>query len=282
MPSVRRKALPADTNRRVDFYTSSVRVLAVPPWPLSTLNGTGVDLHDPVAVHYTHDQAISFAVMGVSALSAVFATVTVYLRDKGLEGDSSSSTGSLGGSGGGDAICYEDFTTANVDLVTNPTITMWNSVFLWLVVAGHALLASIICSPSSLERIALFTLLVYSSMSGILQPRIQTDGSANTSSYVSSSYTAWGLMYVAAMAMLSGSIPYDPSSSRVQLLAAVGFVDCFLLFFGHAWDTSPVVQTIMNCRMLYAVAWSVINIASLCLLGSGAAGTQFFDSSPRN
>lgn len=97
---------------------------------------------------------------------------------------------------------------------------------------------------------------------------------------MSSSYTAYGLMYVAAMLVLSGSIPYDPSSARIQLLAAAGFLDCFLLFFGHAWDSAPMVQTIMNCRMLYAVAWSIINVTSFCLLGSGVVGTQFFDSSP--
>ena len=62
---------------------------------------------------------------------------------------------------------------------------------------------------------------------------MQSDGTANVSSYVLSSYMAWGAMYVVAMGFLSTSIPYDPRSARVQLVAAAAFVDCFLLIFGH-------------------------------------------------
>jgi hypothetical protein len=91
---------------------------------------------------------------------------------------------------------------------------MWNSVFLWLVVSGHAVLAAVVCSPASVHVVALVAVLVYVSMAGILQPKIQSDGTSNVSSYVSSAYMGWGLMYAAAMMLLASSIPYDPASAR--------------------------------------------------------------------
>jgi hypothetical protein len=124
------------------------------------VNGTGVDLSNPVSSNYMHGQSVGFGFLGVAALCAAFATITVHIRDKGLSSDASCTS-----------IGEEEFTTSNTDLVTNPTITMWNSVFLALVVSGHALVAVIVCSPSSTHAIVLFTLAIYVSMSGILQPR---------------------------------------------------------------------------------------------------------------
>ena len=110
-----------------------------------------------------HGQSVGFGFLGVAALCAAFATITVHIRDKGLSDTGNAScTSSIG---------EEEFTTSNTDLVTNPTITMWNSVFLALVVSGHALVAVVVCSPASTHAIVLFTLAIYISMSGILQPR---------------------------------------------------------------------------------------------------------------
>jgi hypothetical protein len=66
--------------------------------------------------------------------------------------------------------------------------------------------------------------------------------------------------------------------TRIQVVAAVVFVDCFLLIFGHTWDSAPTVQTIMNCRLLYTVVWSVLNVAVyvMCAAPGGAAGTKFY------
>jgi hypothetical protein len=107
--------------------------------------------------------------------------------------------------------------------------------------------------------------------------RVQSDGSANVSSYVSSSYMSWGAIYVTAMGFLATNIPYDPKSARVQLVAAVAFVDCFLLIFGHTWDHVPSLHTIMNCRLLYVVTWAIINVITYATF-SGLMGTQFFAS----
>jgi hypothetical protein len=105
---------------RVDLFTSEARVVPAPEG--SGLNGTVVDLRDPTVTHYMHGQPMSFAFLGVSALCAVFATVTVYLRDKGLE-ESSSSQACAGGA----AVCGEEFTTGNADLITRYLLCQLNA-----------------------------------------------------------------------------------------------------------------------------------------------------------
>lgn len=168
-----------------------------------------------------------------------------------------------------------------------------NDTFLFFVFEqGHALLAAVVDSPTSIHFLLLITLLVYVSMSGILQPKIQSDHSSNAASYVSSMYMGWGLMYSVAMLYMANNIPHDPSSARLQLVAFTAFLDCFLLIFGHTWsvtthtlsfssptnltfcpdydeprDSAPPMQTIMNCRLIYVVSWAALNMATYVLWG---------------
>lgn len=287
---------------RLDFFASEPRFVAravenhnnatadgPPPEP----EGPAVDLSNPTMLRYTHGLSVSVAFLGVSGLCAAFSTITVYLRDRGLDDQQNRSGGTLGAS----SLCTEDFVSTNVELVVNPTITMWNGVFLCLVVAGHTLLAAVVGSPVSIHGLVLVALLVYVSMGGILQPKIQTDGNPSAAGHVSSMYMMWVLMYTVAMMCTAGAIPYDPSSGRfdprrprprlkkshtkktrarrIQFVGAAVFLDCFLLIFGHTWDHAPMVHTIMNCRLLYCVAWSALNMA-MCALWRPLLSTPYF------
>lgn len=55
------------------------------------------------------------------------------------------------------------------------------------------------------------------------------------------------------MGYAATNIAYDPSSYKIQIVAAVVFLDLFLLILGHTWDPCPNMQTIINCRMLYVL-----------------------------
>lgn len=235
-----------------DFYSTAVKLV----YDQHT-NTTCVDLKDPTQLHYIHSVSVSIIFLGVSCLCTVFTIATVYLKDKGIENG-----GSLRRN-----IGEEDYTTSNPDLVTHPTITFWNNLFLGVVVLGHTLLVCVVASPTSIHLLLLVCLLIYVSMSGILQPKIQSTHSSNAASYVSSMYMGWVLMYSVAMMYMANNIPYDPSSVRLQFVALAAFLDCFLLIFGHTWDSTPSMQTIMNCRLLYVVSWLSVNMVMYILWG---------------
>lgn len=167
---------------RSDFFSTTVRLVSDIP---GVINGTAIDLEDPTMLHYIHSVSVSVVFMAVSGLCTVFTIATLYLRDKGIDDNN----GSLRSSN----IGTEEFISTNLELVTNPTVTMWNNVFLAIVVLGHALLAAVVDSPTSIHLLLLVTLMIYISMSGILQPKIQSSTSSdasntNIASIVSSMY----------------------------------------------------------------------------------------------
>jgi hypothetical protein len=127
-----------------DIFSTVAKFVADPK-----TNGTAIDLLDPISLHYIHSLNISVLFIVLSALLAFFTILTVSMRDNGLDGQS---------------ITYEDYTTLNVDLITNPTITLWNNVFLAIVVTTHGLIFSVVNSPTSMHLLLLCCLLVYMAM----------------------------------------------------------------------------------------------------------------------
>lgn len=137
-----------------DFFATTTRVI-----PNPQTNGTAVDLHNPTQLHYMHSINLSAFFLITSALCCFFCIITVYIMDKGV-GELSKDVG------------YENYISSNVDLITHPTISMWNNVFVSLVLAEHGLLAAVLNSPSSIHFLLLILLLTYISMGMIiLQPR---------------------------------------------------------------------------------------------------------------
>lgn len=126
---------------KCDIFSTVAKFVANPQ-----TNGTAIDLQDPISLHYMHSLNISVLFIVLSALLAFFTILTVSMRDNGLDGLS---------------ITFEDYTTLNVDLITNPTITLWNNVFLAIVVTAHGLVFSVVNSPTSMHLLLLCCLLLY-------------------------------------------------------------------------------------------------------------------------
>lgn len=250
---------------KVDVYQTSVKLFQRTSLEF---NGTAIDIADPVKIELIHNIPVSIMFLIVSGLCAAFTMATVYIQDKGIDSG-------VDGSSMRTSICTEEYTTGNIELATSPSIAMWNNIFLGIVVIGHGLLAAIVCSPCNTTTLIFIVFLLYVSIGGIIQPKIQSDHSPNAASHVSAMYMAWTIMYATSMTIIAWNIPYDPSTAKLQALAGAVFLDSFLLIFGHTWDPSPLMQTIMNCRLLYTLAWAAVNTATCAMWGRFMAVPYF-------
>lgn len=57
-------------------------------------------------------------------------------------------------------------------------------------------------------------------------------------------------MYAVVMGYTSSNISHDPYSYKIQLVAAVAFLDVFLLILGHTWDMMPNMQ-VFSCAQKF-------------------------------
>lgn len=228
---------------KADFYATAARLV----WDAGT-NTTSVDLHNPTVLHYMHSVKISLLFLASSLLVCVFALLTLSVCEKGVEGNS-------------DAI-YETFTSDNVALITHPTVSLWNNVFLALTVTFHVTVLTLASSPTSVHFLLLVTLLTWTSLQTILQPRIQypEDAGPGAASAVASIYMFAVAMFFVAMGYIVSNISYDPSSYKVALVACVAFFDVFLLVLGHTWDVRPNFGTILTARLFYACFAATCNL----------------------
>ena len=133
-----------------------------------------------------------------------------------------------------------------------------------LVVTFHVLIVTLVNSPTSIHFLLLVSLLTYVSLNTILQPRIQYSEQAGpgAASAVAGMYMFAVAMYFIAVGYIASNVSHDPSSFKLETVAAVAFVDCFLLVMGHTWDMQPSFTTILNCRLLYATFVGVMNITA--------------------
>lgn len=216
--------------------------------PDPSTNGTAIDLHNPTSLHYMHSVGVSGVFLLCSALYAGFMVITVHISDKGV--------------GEIQDVGYSDYTSQNTDISLNPTITMWNNVFVATLVASHSLIAAIVTSPTSIHFLLLVALLNYLSLSFVVQPRIQSDpehGSAAAGA-VSSRYMLAVSAYVLGMMYVGTNIPHDPFSYKVEMVGCILILDTFLLIFGHTWDPVPNMHTVINCRLVYTIAMIAITM----------------------
>lgn len=249
---------------KLDFFATSVKTITAadvtgPAHNGSSVvpfNGTAVNLRDPTQLHYMHSLSISFAFIAISGLCTVFVVMTLYLRERGV-------ADSAGSAMLRSDIQQAEYVTSNLELVTDPTVSMWSNVFTGVVVGGHVLLAAVVDSPTSVHFLLLMALLIYMSLAPLLGPKIHcpdSDASSRVAGTASSTYLVSLGGYCLAMGYIANNIPVDTHSAKVQLVVLVGFLDIFLLIFGHTWDPVPLMQTIINCRLIYACLWIALNV----------------------
>mgnify|MGYP003341027485 CR=1 FL=1 len=239
---------------KLDFFATSVRTINAQEASHGAINGTAVDLHNPTTLHYMHSIPISFIFMIVSALCAFFVVMTIFLKDKGI---------SINSNMHGRDVLMEEYVTSNVDLVTDSTIIMWNNVFVGIVVGSHVLVAAVVDSPTSIHLLLLVTFMIYTSSASLVSPKIHCedpDASVRIATTKSGMYMTSVGLYCLAMGYIVNNIPVDNHSVKLQTVVFLLFVDMFLLVFGHTWDPTPLMQTIMNCRLIYIVCIVVLNI----------------------
>lgn len=236
---------------KADFFSTKARIV-----PNPHTNGTAVDLQNPTEMHYFHSVHISVGFVACAALITFFTIISMHIQDKGI--------------GDGHNVAYEDYVSTNIDLVTHPTITMWNNIFLAFVVVYHGLLVTIVNSPTSIHLLLLVVLLTYVSLNTILQPKVQYENmtAPGTASSVASTYMVAIAIYCLSMSYTGTNIPYDPDSAKIQLVGVVVFLDIFLLIVGHCWDPLPNFSTILNCRIMYALSIAALNIITYGLWSS--------------
>lgn len=249
---------------KLDIFATVVKTVsredAINPDP--PFNGTAVNLDHPTELHYMHSISASIGFVAVSALGTLFVLCTVYLRDKGLAGGTGQYAVLQTDIG------QENYVSSNLDLTTDPTISLWNTLFLAFVVSGHVVMAATVDSPTSFHLLLLVGLMVYVSMSVLLYPKLHSedsDVSVKISGMVSAKYFAATALYCTAMLYVGSNVVADVSNVKIQLVMLAAFMALFLLVIGHVWDPSPLMQTIINCRVLYAVFWICINISTYAL-----------------
>jgi hypothetical protein len=120
---------------------------------------TAIDLNHPTELHYMHSVHISFIFMACAGLICFFALSTYQI--------SVQATGTTA------SVLYEEFIDSNVELVSNPTISLWNNTFIALVIVTHVLMTAVVCTPNSIHFLLMMALIYYISFSAILQPKLQ-------------------------------------------------------------------------------------------------------------
>lgn len=221
---------------KVDIYSSKV-VTVIDP----LTNHSVVDLKHPTELHYMHSVNVSSVFILCSACICLFALITYQISTNGIDG--------------GGNIGYEEFVCTNQQLAVDPTISLWNNSFLALVVTTHMVVTAVLCSPCSMHFLLMVGLVLYTSFVTILQPKLQShmDSGSAGSSAVNSVYMVAILFYVVGMTYVASNVSFDPGSYKMQLIFMLVFVDLFFLILGHTWDPSPLLKTIINCRLMYVV-----------------------------
>jgi hypothetical protein len=222
---------------KADFFATSSRVVID-----NLTNTTGVDIHNPTYLHYMHSINIAPLFLLCSALLTFFVTASVYMNKHDHHGQS---------------VEFEDYISNNETVVSNPIVTAWNQSFICLLLVSHALITIIVVSPTSIHFLGLVLLLLYFSLSLVIQPRIQSVGATDGSS---STYITALVAYGIALCLIVSNIVCDDDSLKVELVVLVAFVDVAILIMGHTWDPIPNMQTVINCRLLYCAFLIVLNL----------------------
>jgi hypothetical protein len=209
-------------------------------------NTSAVNLNHPTDLHYMHSINISTVFLVCSGLVAFFALSTFQMIQQGIP--------NVGN------ISHEEFVCGNAEFVHDPTVLLWNNVFLALVIITHEVVLAVICTPNSMHFLIMMALVFYVSFSVILQPKLQAPSDLpGAAASVSYAYMVAVTFYVVGMFYVCGNISFDPLQYKVQFVTALIFVDAFLIL-GHIWDPTPLMSTIINCRFMYTVCIIVMNV----------------------
>lgn len=113
-------------------------------------------------------------------------------------------------------------------------------------------------------------LLFFASLGRLVHPLDNYDAAGSDSSSVGMSSLAsqkvmlLGGTYLAAVSLVLANIVVDEYYAKVQSILLLAFLDSFMLF-GHLWDRVPILQVIINCRLLYVTMLVCFNATMLSM-----------------
>ena len=172
-----------------------------------------------------------------SVICAFFALLSQSINTQGLEGN---------------AISMEDFVASNYEMMSHPTMTLWNNLFILYTTLTHAVILLLVCSVSSFEFTACCFLITFMVFSTLLSPKLQLRGVPP--------YLIYSLIYLIFVGYTIHYHKGDVMHISFHFLVFIGFLDVFVLYIGHTWDPTPDLKTILNCRIIYAACSALIVI----------------------
>lgn len=207
----------------VEFYTVHPSIVN---GTLDTSPTDGIRLTTD-SIHLTTSRvALAMPFLLCSCIAAVFSTTTTGLVERGtLQQDN--------------CYTYEVLNEAG----------LWDLTF-WLYCSlAHAIVFSVVMSPSDAYAVTLATILFPYFLACICQPRQCQPSMTQTNLNL---LGLWAGLLIAFY-----NLP-DAHTGRVAALGIMCLLD-YMLGVGHTWDPSPTMDTITNCRLFWVCS------ASFCL-----------------
>lgn len=246
---------------RADVYSTSVQVANDPytnasavVWPLQNKS------EREAGGFYTHGLNISGLFVLNAASFTFFVVLTMHLLDRHRASESDCSN-------------EQEFTRQNMVLTSDPSFRTWNQAFVCATLVVHIVVFLTVCSPISIDFILSSFALLYISLCQLVQPldnfeeELSSSSSSTTTgaaSMAAQSNMLLCMIYGGTILFAMTHIVLDPYMGKTQAILLLACLDAFMLF-GHLWDRIPMVQVVMNCRLLYVFMLAVFNLGFFCL-----------------
>lgn len=121
-------------------------------------------------------------------------------------------------------------------------IKFWDFIFWIVVMLLHGIVVMLLCNPVSFYGAALASLLMVYFLGRSCAPRC----GQLTMTSENLNFVGLGVGFLLICCQLGGS------SSNLYLVLCGVLVADYMLGIGHVWDSSPTMDTVINCRLSYA------------------------------
>jgi hypothetical protein len=131
-------------------------------------------------------------------------------------------------------------------------LKMWDMMFWLYALSIHCLVVLMLCTPASVFGTILGTLLMTYFLARACAPR----GGVVSMTYENFNLLGMGLGFLCVCIQISGAF------SNMWFALFLLVASDYLLGIGHVWDSTPTMDTIINCRLFY-VCSTMIAVGSL-------------------
>jgi hypothetical protein len=148
-------------------------------------------------------------------------------------------------------ICDSDFTPE-----TAHNALPWDILFWFIFLVTHYIIFTLVCSPAYIYLPPFVTLLSLVSVYMACLPR-------NPEMKFSFQSGIFFMLFMASLlVLLSASQNLHGKHVGTSVMICIGLD--FLLIYGHTWDSSMHMHTVINCRLFYIACFMALNIFVFC------------------